>query len=77
MPADVVGFARDGLDLALIKSNRPAKFPTIAPGNSKSIRVGDSVYAIGTPLTEFNQNTFAAIPAVKTLADAILERDVD
>ena len=60
MPADVVGFALDGLDLALIKINRPQKFPTLAPGNSKSIRVGDSVYAIGTPLAEFNQNTFTA-----------------
>jgi serine protease Do len=60
MPADVVGFSRDGLDLALIKINRPEKFPILAPGNSKSIRIGDSVYAIGTPLAEFNQNTFTA-----------------
>lgn len=60
MPADVVGFAQDGLDLALIKINRPEKFPTLAPGNSKSIRVGDNVYAIGTPLAEVNQNTFTA-----------------
>ncbi len=60
MPADVVGFARDGLDLALIKINRPEKFPILAPGNSKSIRVGDSVYAIGTPIDEIHQNTFTA-----------------
>ncbi len=60
MPADVVGFARDGIDLALLKINRPHKFPTVALGNSKSIRVGDSVYAIGTPLAEFNQNSFTA-----------------
>jgi serine protease Do len=60
MPADVVGFGLNGLDLALLKINRPSKFPTVAPGKSKSIRVGDNVYAIGTPLAEANQNTFTA-----------------
>lgn len=60
MPADVVGFGRDGLDLALLKINRPGKLPTVALGNTKSIRVGDNVYAIGTPLAEENQSTFTA-----------------
>jgi serine protease Do len=60
MPADVVGFGLNGLDLALLKINRPTKFPTVAPGKSKSIRVGDNVYAIGTPLSEQNQNTFTS-----------------
>jgi serine protease Do len=60
MPADVVGFGLNGLDLALLKINRPKKFPTVAPGKSKSIRVGDNVYAIGTPLGEQNQNTFTS-----------------
>jgi serine protease Do len=60
MPADVVGFGLNGLDLALLKINRPTKFPTVAPGKSKSIRVGDNVYAIGTPLAEVNQNTFTS-----------------
>ena len=60
MPADVVGFAKGGLDLALIKINRPNKFPTLVPGDARSIRVGDNIYAIGTPLAEVNQNTFTA-----------------
>jgi serine protease Do len=59
MPADVVGFGLDGLDLALLKINRPGKLPTVALGNGKSIRVGDNVYAIGTPLGEQNQNSFS------------------
>ncbi len=60
MPADVVGFGLGGLDLALLKINRPGKLPTVALGNGKSVRVGDNVYAIGTPLAERNQNTFTA-----------------
>ena len=60
IPADVVGFGRDGLDLALLKINRPEKLATVALGNAKSLRVGDTVYAIGTPLDEVNKNTFTA-----------------
>ncbi len=59
IPADVVGFGTDGLDLALLKINRPStKFPTVALGQMKSVRVGDNAYAIGTPLAETFQNTF-------------------
>jgi serine protease Do len=57
MPADVIGFGLDGLDLALLKINRPGKLPTVALGNGKSLQVGDNVYAIGTPLGEQNQST--------------------
>jgi serine protease Do len=60
MPADVVGFAKGGVDLALLKINRRQKFPSINLGKTNSIRVGDAVYAIGTPLGEGNQNTFTA-----------------
>jgi serine protease Do len=60
IPADIVGFSAKGLDLALLKINRPGKLPTIALGNTKSMRVGDNIYAIGTPLGEENQSTFTA-----------------
>jgi serine protease Do len=60
MPADVVGFSKGGIDLALLKINRRQKFPTLNFGKSSAIRVGDPVYAIGTPLGEDNQNTFTA-----------------
>jgi serine protease Do len=59
-PADIVGFEAKGLDLALLKINRPGKLPTVALGNTKSLQVGDNVYAIGTPLGEENQSTFTA-----------------
>ncbi|PSB40441.1 S1C family serine protease [Chamaesiphon polymorphus] len=58
IPADLVGFAKNGVDLALLKINRPGKkFPTVALGRMKSVKVGDNTYAIGTPLHEAFQNT--------------------
>jgi serine protease Do len=59
IPADVVGFGKNGLDLALLKINRRGqKFPTVALSATTSVRVGDNTYAIGTPLGEAFQNTF-------------------
>jgi serine protease Do len=61
IPSDVVGYGKNGLDLALLKINRPGKkFPTVALGQMKSVKVGDNTYAIGTPLDEAFQNTFTA-----------------
>jgi serine protease Do len=56
--ADVVGFAKGGVDLAVLKISGRHNLPMIKLGNSRSIEVGNQVYAIGTPLTEENQNTF-------------------
>jgi serine protease Do len=59
IPADLVGFGKNGLDLALLKINRSGKkFPAVTLGRMKSVRVGDNTYAIGTPLDEAFQNTF-------------------
>jgi serine protease Do len=59
IPADVVGFGKNGLDLALLKINRRGrKFPIVALSTMTSVRVGDNAYAIGTPLDESLQNTF-------------------
>jgi S1-C subfamily serine protease len=58
IPADVVEFGKDGLDLALLKINRRGqKFPTVALSKTTS-RVGDNAYAIGTPMDEAFKNTF-------------------
>lgn len=68
MPADIVGFAKGGVDLALLKVNRRGKLPVVKLASLKSIRVGDTVYAIGTPLDESNQNSFTSgmISAIRT-----------
>jgi serine protease Do len=55
--ADVVGFAKNGVDLALLKINRRGKLPTVKLGDARSIKVGDTVYAIGTPRYEDLHNT--------------------
>jgi serine protease Do len=55
--ADVVGFAKNGVDLALLKIKRRGKLPTVNLGDARSIKVGDTVYAIGTPQYEFLHNT--------------------
>jgi serine protease Do len=56
--ADVVGFAKGGIDLAVLKISGRHNLPMIKLGNSRSISVGNQVYAIGTPFGEENQNTF-------------------
>jgi serine protease Do len=58
IPADVVGFAKGGVDLAILKINGRSNLPTVKLGTTRSIQVGDRVYAIGTPLFEANANTF-------------------
>ncbi len=55
--ADVVGFAKNKVDLALLKINRRGKLPTVTLGDARSIKVGDTVYAIGTPRYEDLHNT--------------------
>ncbi len=56
--ADVVGFASIGLDLAALKIRNQSNLPTLTLASSTSVRVGQSVYAIGTPLSVTLQNTF-------------------
>lgn len=56
--ADVVGFASKGLDLAALKIRNQSNLPTLTLASPSSVRVGQSVYAIGTPLSVTLQNTF-------------------
>ncbi|WP_375501369.1 trypsin-like peptidase domain-containing protein [uncultured Nostoc sp.] len=55
--ADVVGFAPDGLDLAALKIRNQKNLPYLRLATPGSARVGQSVYAIGTPLIVELQNT--------------------
>ena len=55
--ADVVGFASDGLDLAALKIRNQKNLPYLRLASPGSARVGQSVYAIGTPLSLEFQNT--------------------
>ncbi|MCC5598991.1 trypsin-like peptidase domain-containing protein [Nostoc favosum] len=55
--ADVVGFASGGLDLAALKIRNQKNLPYLRLATPGSARVGQSVYAIGTPLSLELQNT--------------------
>lgn len=58
LPANVIGFAKNGLDLAAIKIRNQKNLPTLSL--AKSAQVGQSVYAIGSPFGYDNQNNFTA-----------------
>ena len=66
--ADVVGFAKGGMDLAVLKINGRRNLPMVRLGNSRSIEVGNQIYAIGTPLGESNYNTLTTgiVSALRT-----------
>lgn len=70
--ADIVGFADNGFDLAAVKIRGASNLPTLPLANAGSIRVGQSVYAIGTPFgsssgTQFqNSLTVGAVGRVDT-----------
>ncbi|BAU67525.1 serine protease (plasmid) [Stanieria sp. NIES-3757] len=56
--ADVVGFAKGGLDLAALQVYQSKKLPTVTLAQPNSVRVGEPVFAIGTPLDSQFQNSF-------------------
>jgi serine protease Do len=57
-PADVLGFSRNRQDLSLIKVNGRRSMPFLPLAGSGATKVGDRVYAIGSPLDTDNANTF-------------------
>lgn len=56
--ADVIGFAGDNLDLAAAKIRGRTDLPTLKMADPNSIEVGQTVYAIGTPMNLQYQNSF-------------------
>jgi serine protease Do len=56
---DVVGFAKNGLDLAAVKIPKQPNLCKLALANPNSIQAGYNVFAIGTPLNVGNANTFS------------------
>jgi serine protease Do len=58
--ADVVGFGSGGLDLAALKIRNQKNLPYLRLATSGSAQVGQSVYAIGTPLSLELQNTLTS-----------------
>ncbi|MHC5673559.1 S1C family serine protease [Nostoc sp.] len=57
VPADVIGFAMGGLDLAVLKIQNRKNLPNLSLGSAGSAKVGYHVFAIGTPLSEDYRDT--------------------
>jgi serine protease Do len=55
--ADVLGFAKDGVDLAVLQIYPNKKLSFLPLGDGKSINVGQPIFVIGTPLEEDYQGT--------------------
>ncbi|MEM6753819.1 MAG: trypsin-like peptidase domain-containing protein, partial [Cyanobacteria bacterium P01_C01_bin.38] len=51
LPADVMGFAKGGLDLAVLKIHRQKNLSALALAAEGSAEVGDRVFALGSPLS--------------------------
>jgi serine protease Do len=56
--ADVVGYAQGDLDIAALKIRNAKNLPFLRFAAPNSVKVGQSVYAIGTPLDTRFHNTF-------------------
>ncbi|CCQ66697.1 MULTISPECIES: trypsin-like peptidase domain-containing protein [Crocosphaera] len=56
--ADIVAFEENGIDLAAVKIRNQNNLPFLPLASANSAKVGQSVYAIGTPLRPKFQNTF-------------------
>jgi serine protease Do len=57
LPADIIAFANNGLDLAVLKIRGQNNLPTMTLARSGSVQVGQRAFAIGNPFGQF-QNTF-------------------
>ena len=53
LQGDVVGFGKNGLDLAMIRLKGQNNLPTVPISGSESVMVGQRVYAIGNPFGQF------------------------
>lgn len=57
VPADVVGFAMGGTDLAAVKIQNRKNLPALSLARSGSAKVGYRTFAIGSPLDADNRDT--------------------
>jgi serine protease Do len=76
--ADVIGFAPNDVDLAAIKIRGQNNLPTLKMADPQSVQVGQTVYAIGTPLAKELQNTFT-VGIVSGIRDdgGLIQHDAD
>lgn len=57
--ADVIGFAKGGVDLAALRIYDRRRLPSLSLARPESVKVGQNIFVIGTPLEEDYQNTLS------------------
>ena len=62
--ADIVGYEARGIDLAAIKIRDRNNLPTVGMADFDSLQIGQSVYAIGSPLETYNTYTNGIVSQV-------------
>lgn len=58
VPADVRGFGKGGLDLAVLKIQTQSKLRTLPLATAGSAKVGDRIFTLGTPVDRNFNDTF-------------------
>lgn len=78
LEADVIGFAGENLDLAAAKIRNKQNLPTLPLADPKSTQVGQTVYAIGTPLDLGlgNSYTFGIVSGIRDNGN-LIQHDAD
>lgn len=75
-PAEVVGYERDGTDIAVLKIDATGLTP-VTVGNSDDIKVGDAVYALGNPLGELTYTLTSGMVSALDRVIATSESEAD
>jgi serine protease Do len=76
--ADLLGFAKGGIDLAALRIYQQPKLPFLTLARPNTIQVGQSIFVIGTPLDETYQNTLSqGIISRLDRAQGILQHDAN
>lgn len=78
VPADVIGFAHNGVDLAALKIYGATNLPSLPLAPADSIQVGQNIFVIGTPLSEEYQNTLSrGIISRFSRRDGVIQHDAN
>ncbi|BAZ02772.1 serine protease [Tolypothrix tenuis PCC 7101] len=74
--ADVLGFGKGGVDLAILKIHNQKNLTTLPLAKAGSASVGDRIFALGTPLhTDFKDNFTQGYITRINSADGEIEHD--
>lgn len=76
-PADVIGFARGGVDLAALKIHNQKNLPTLALAKTNYAKRGYRVFAIGTPLNPIFNNTCTQGNISRIHKDGMIQHNAD